>query len=95
MDMESTHVCEKCKYWIETGGTDAGLVGECHLNAPVPELIDVASSSKVRYAAWPVTADVNWCGQFEERPMATQEVLARMAAIEKLEAERRAKAKPA
>jgi hypothetical protein len=93
--MEETQICEKCKYWTETGGTDSGLVGECHRNAPQPELIDAASTANIRYAVWPVTADSNWCGKYEERPMASTELLARVAMIEKLEAERKAKAKPA
>jgi hypothetical protein len=93
--MAESQVCEQCKYWIETGGTDTGLVGECHRNAPAPELIDAAASSRVRYAVWPVTADKDWCGGFEERPMASTEILARVAMIEKLEAERKGKQKPA
>jgi hypothetical protein len=93
--MEETQTCEKCTYWVETGGTDEGLVGECHRNAPHPELIDVASTSKIRYAVWPVTADRNWCGKFEERPMATQEVLARVALIQKMEADRKGRPKTA
>ena len=91
--MEETQICEKCKYWVETGGTDNGLVGECHRNAPHPALIDAASSVTIRYAVWPVTADGNWCGKFEERPMATQEVLARVAVIQKMEADRKGKSK--
>ncbi len=93
--MEQVQVCEKCKYWVETGGTDSGLVGECHRNAPNPELIDAAAASRVRCAVWPATADRDWCGSFEERPMASTEILARVAMIEKLEAERKAKLKPA
>jgi len=93
--MEEIQICEKCKYWVETGGTDSGLVGECHRNAPQPELIDAASTVTIRYAVWPVTADRNWCGKFEERPMATQEVLARVAMIQKMEADRKSKLKPA
>ncbi|HSO62710.1 MAG TPA: hypothetical protein VLR50_16890 [Desulfobacterales bacterium] len=91
--MEEIQVCEKCKYWAETGGTDSGLVGECHCNAPQPALIDAASTANIRYAVWPVTADRNWCGKYEERPMASKELLARVAMIEKLEAERKAKSK--
>jgi hypothetical protein len=93
--MEETQLCEKCKHWMETGGTDDGLVGECHRNAPHPELIDAASTTNIRYAVWPVTADKNWCGKFEERPMATQEVLARVAMIQKMEADRKIKPKTA
>jgi hypothetical protein len=93
--MEETQICEKCKHWMETGGTDDGLVGECHRNAPHPELIDAASTTNIRYAVWPVTADKNWCGKFEERPMATQEVLARVAMIQKMEADRKIKPKAA
>ena len=91
--MEEDQICEKCKYWIETGGTDSGLVGECHRNAPQPELIEACSTSNIRYAVWPVTTDRNWCGQFEQRPMPTQEVLARVALIQKMEAERKSKPK--
>ena len=93
--MEEAQVCERCKYWTETGGTDSGLVGECHRNAPQPELIEAVSASRIRYAAWPVTADRDWCGKYEERPMASKELLARVAMIEKLETERKAKAKTA
>jgi hypothetical protein len=93
INMEENQICEKCKYWLETGGTDAGLVGECHRNAPYPELIDAACTANIRYAVWPVTADKNWCGKFEDRPMATSEVLAQMAMIEKMEAARRGKTK--
>lgn len=25
--------CEDCKYWLESGGTDTGLVGECRRSA--------------------------------------------------------------
>jgi hypothetical protein len=57
--MEENQTCEKCKFWVETGGTDDGLAGECHRNAPHPELVDVACTVKIRYAAWPVTADKN------------------------------------
>lgn len=93
--MEETQICEKCKYWVETGGTDDGLVGECRRNAPLPELIDAASTSTIRYAIWPVTKDKDWCGRFEERPMATQEVLARVAMIQKMEADRKGRSKTA
>ena len=93
--MEENQTCEKCKYWTETGGTDSGLVGECHRNAPPPVLIDASSTANVRYAVWPVTQDKNWCGKFDERPMATQEVLARVAVIQKMEAERKSKPKTA
>ena len=91
--MEQVKICEKCMYWIETGGTDDGMVGECRRNAPLPALIDSSSTSNVHYAVWPVTADRDWCGRFEERPMANTEVLARVAMIEKAEAERKAKMK--
>lgn len=91
--MSANTTCDKCRYWVETGGTDAGLVGECHRHAPCPELVDAAGSGRMRCAAWPATADTNWCGDFEERPMDTREVLARVAAIEKLEAERKARQK--
>jgi hypothetical protein len=93
--MDKSQLCEKCKYWIETGGTDEGLVGECRINAPSPELIDASATATIRYAVWPVTADSDWCGRFEDRPMSSRELLERVAMIEKLESERKARHKPA
>ena len=84
-----TSLCENCKYWIETGGTDTGLVGECRRNSRVPILSENQANSNLRYALWPVTADKQWCGDFEKRPMATKELMRRMAAIEKLESQRK------
>jgi hypothetical protein len=89
--MEKTDVCENCKFWNETGGTDDGLVGECRRNSPLPATLNGAVDSIIRFAAWPATAQHQWCGDYEERPMEAKEVLERMAMIEKLEAERRAK----
>ena len=40
--MKKTSICENCKFWIETGGTDEGLVGECRRNSPVPVTLDGA-----------------------------------------------------
>jgi len=42
-------------------------------------------------AAWPTTAQDQWCGDNEDRPMETKEVLERMAMIEQLEAKRKTK----
>ena len=81
--------CENCKFWIETGGTDTGLVGECRRNSPAPIINENPVSSKFRYALWPITADTQWCGDFENRPMATKELMKRMARIEKMETERK------
>jgi hypothetical protein len=46
--MEENQTCEKCKFSVETGGTDDGLGGECHRNAPHPEPVDVACTVKIR-----------------------------------------------
>ena len=89
--MGTTAVCEHCKYWNETGGTDEGLVGECRRNSPSPKTLDGALDSKIRFAAWPATSQNQWCGDYKERPMETKELLQRMEAIEKLEAARKAK----
>ncbi len=91
MNMEKTNVCENCKFWHETGGTDEGLVGECWRNSPSPKTLDGAADTLIRFAAWPAVDQNQWCGDYEERPMETKEVLERMAAIEKLEAARKAK----
>lgn len=92
--METTNVCESCKFWNETGGTDEGLVGECRRNSPSPKTLEGAGGAKIRYAAWPAVSQDQWCGDFEERPMETKEVLERMAMIEKMESERKAKKAP-
>ena len=89
--MEKTNVCENCKFWNETGGTDAGLVGECHHHAPSPIILEGAVDTIMRFAAWPSTAQNQWCGDYEERPMETKEVLERMAMIQKMEAQRKSK----
>ena len=89
--MDNTQICENCKFWNETGGTDEGLVGECRRNSPIPTTIDGPPGTKMRFAAWPATAQSQWCGDYEERPMATREVIERMAMIEKMEADRKAK----
>ncbi len=81
--------CENCKYWIETGGTDTGLVGECRRNSPSPILNENPANANIRYALWPVTADKQWCGDFEQRPMATKELMKRMAAIQEMESKRK------
>jgi hypothetical protein len=90
--MEETQICEM-QVLDGAGGTDSGLVGVSPMHQP--ELIDAASTANIRYAVWPVTADRDWCGKYEERPMASKELLARVAMIEKLETERKAKAKTA
>ena len=89
--MEKNNTCEKCKFWNETGGTDEGLVGECRRNSPSPKTLDGAADSTIRFAAWPAVSQTQWCGDYEERPMETKEVLERMAAIEKMEAARKAR----
>jgi len=53
--------------------------------------LDGGLDTKIRFAAWPATGQNQWCGDYEERPMETKELLERMAAIEKLEAARKAK----
>ena len=92
--MEEVKACENCKHWIEIGGTDAGLVGECHKNSPIPAITaDASAETAMWFAKWPSTSQTQWCGDYEERPMDTKEVIARMAAIEKMEADRKAKMK--
>lgn len=89
--MGKANVCENCKFWNETGGTDEGLVGECHRNSPVPVTLNGSTDATVRMTAWPTTAQEQWCGDYEDRPMETKEVLERMAMIEKMEAKRKSK----
>lgn len=89
--MAKATVCENCKSWYETGGTDEGLVGECRRNSPTPITLNGSSDSSVRMAAWPTTAQEQWCGDYEDRPMETREVLERMAMIEQMEAKRKTK----
>ncbi|MEJ5357360.1 MAG: hypothetical protein WHT06_01690 [Desulfobacterales bacterium] len=91
--MSAATSCGQCKFWVETGGTDEGLVGECRHHAPSPGLIDGAGGGALRFAVWPVTRENDWCGRFEERGLANHEILERVALIEKMEAERKARAR--
>ncbi len=87
--MSAATTCETCKFWVETGGTDEGLVGECRHHAPHPAWGE--GGGALRLAVWPVTRDRDWCGRFEERGLANHEILERVALIEKMEAERKAR----
>ena len=89
--MNDTNICENCKFWNETGGTDEGLVGECRRNSPSPKTLEGPADTKMRFAAWPATSQNQWCGDYEQRPMETKEVMERMAVIQKMEADRKAK----
>lgn len=89
--MDDKTLCENCKFWIQTGATDTGLLGECHRNPPFPVISASVSDGKMYYASWPSTVQNHWCGEFVERPMANEEVLKRMAMIKKLEDERKSK----
>ena len=89
--MNKTRVCENCKFWNETGGTDEGLVGECRRNSPSPKILDGPADANIRFAAWPATSQDQWCGDYEERPMDTKDVMERVAMIKKMEADRKSK----
>ena len=89
--MGHSKTCENCMHWEQTGATDTGLLGECHRNSPSPELTDSPTDTRMRFVVWPSTTQSQWCGAFEQRPMAEEEVRKRMAMIEKLEAERKSK----
>ena len=87
--MANSGVCENCQFWVQTGATDDGLLGECHRNSPLPDLTGSSSDSKMRFAVWPSTLENNWCGSFEERAMANDELIERMAIIQQMEKERK------
>ncbi len=89
--MAKATVCENCKSWYETGGADEGLVGECRRNSPTPLTSNGSTDSSVHMATWPTTAQEQWCGDYEDRPMETKEVMERMAMIEQMEAKRKTK----
>ena len=89
--MNKTRVCENCKFWNETGGTDEGLVGECRRNSPSPKTLDGPADANIRFTAWPATSQDQWCGDYEERPMDTKDVMERVAMIKKMEADRKSK----
>lgn len=61
--MAETNTCGACKYWHALNGG----IGECRFNAPP---IVTAQECRVTDAdaqgewRWPVTADVEWCGQY-------------------------------
>jgi hypothetical protein len=87
--MANQNECGKCQFWLQTGATDDGLVGECHRKPPSPRLFEPPAGSKMVFAVWPSTMEGQWCGAFEERAMDNTELLERMAVIEQMEKQRK------
>ena len=89
--MGEKNQCEGCKFWIQTGATDVGLLGECHRQPPSPVMTTSSADTKMYFALWPCTTQNQWCGDFEERPMTNEEVIKRMEMIKQLENDRKTK----
>ena len=60
--MEKARRCDNCKFWKkrDENSTD----GFCKRSAPVPK---IDSSSTSCFAVWPITNNVDWCGEFQLR----------------------------
>ena len=59
--------CENCRFWSAQTGRDS--FGWCRRRAPVTAAIKVEAdgpdSDDDRYAAWPLTYEADWCGEYE------------------------------
>ena len=55
--------CQKCENWIRSG--EGSKQGECRKNAPFPLIVTLAEAPNA--LRWPVTGDIEWCGDFKPR----------------------------
>lgn len=65
--------CKNCRFWsfyetVNEGVDTRYSRGECRRYAP--RLPADAKSGMSHGRIWPMTADVDWCGEFELRPSA-------------------------
>ncbi len=67
-------VCSECKHWLSMEDRYIGL-GECHRAAPgtVYEATllngqDNFLAPLERIVSWPVTGNIDWCGEFSPKP---------------------------
>jgi hypothetical protein len=60
-----TPECRDCRFWAAIGVS----FGECRRHAPAPAQIrddDTTSPTRLR-ALWPVTQEIDFCGEFSAR----------------------------
>jgi hypothetical protein len=59
--------CGGCRYWAKKAGEKAR--GECRRRAPAPANADDANEEgwPTYGAAWPLTFDDDWCGEFKPK----------------------------
>ena len=55
-------VCANCRFW-ETMNNPV-TIGRCRRYAPRP-VCEKGIDSETVYAEWPLTADKDWCGEFQ------------------------------
>jgi hypothetical protein len=61
--------CAGCRFWA--ADDDHAQVGECRRHAPRPAVSAALTDPDLDYHAndvwWPVTVDVEWCGEHQPR----------------------------
>jgi hypothetical protein len=74
-NLKTAHQCHECEFWKKPGGADSGRVGECHRRAPVPSFSPVMDEPKAVLRSGRLPCKNHWCGEFEKKPVATEEVM--------------------
>lgn len=68
--------CQRCAFWSPDRDSLSGgarSFGRCFRRAPQPSETKEeprGNYPRTRWAAWPLTEDVDWCGEWEWRPEA-------------------------
>ena len=59
--------CDNCRFWqdIDPPGSD-DPIGECRRHAPQP--VTTAEWKQEFRAAFPLTPDFDWCGEWQQKP---------------------------
>ena len=53
--------CEDCKWWTRRPNSES--VGTCHKLLPIVKIDDYGDE----YWHWPITSDIDWCGEFKPK----------------------------
>lgn len=69
-----TETCETCRFWDDVTTSNPGVFGYCRRNPPLAYGQVHAMNTYIEPTAgtWPVTAAIDWCGEFSRKvPNAT------------------------
>jgi len=58
----ASETCAACKSWKQTAGNQ----GECRAHSPQLVAFEVDNETKIE-SKFPVTTDVDWCGDFQAK----------------------------